>query len=197
MLQRRKKYKNRTILGFKTLAIGTINMSQVLQKQLDLELELFGDLKESKSGSSALGKVYMLSLSSQPVDHEDAPGGASGPGGGVSGSVGKSASGSGRNKVKNTNGVFMHNACFCFVHVLKGNNGFIMLIFLGFFATPSTSSPPSTPSRYLLRRGRGLLQRRGRQRLGPADDLEQPDDAVGFGLERRRGHVLGFKARRH
>ena len=29
MLQRRKKYKNRTILGFKTLAVGTINMSQV------------------------------------------------------------------------------------------------------------------------------------------------------------------------
>ena len=29
MLQRRKKYKNRTILGFKTLAVGIINMSQV------------------------------------------------------------------------------------------------------------------------------------------------------------------------
>eukprot|EP00096_Caligus_rogercresseyi_P007581 TRINITY_DN25506_c0_g1_i1.p1 TRINITY_DN25506_c0_g1~~TRINITY_DN25506_c0_g1_i1.p1 ORF type:complete len:179 (+),score=44.94 TRINITY_DN25506_c0_g1_i1:237-773(+) len=40
MLQRRKRYKNRTILGFKTLAVGVINMSQVLQKQLDLELEL-------------------------------------------------------------------------------------------------------------------------------------------------------------
>ena len=90
MLQRRKKYKNRTILGFKTLATGTINMSQVsfkktnegknfgltifsyqvLQKQMDLELELFSDLKEKSSGS-AIGKVYMLSLSSQPVDHED------------------------------------------------------------------------------------------------------------------------------
>lgn len=29
MLQRRKKYKNRTFLGFKTLAVGVINMSQV------------------------------------------------------------------------------------------------------------------------------------------------------------------------
>jgi len=29
MLQRRKRYKNRTILGFKTLAEGVINMSQV------------------------------------------------------------------------------------------------------------------------------------------------------------------------
>uniref|UniRef100_A0A0K2UKU9 Phosphofurin acidic cluster sorting protein 2like [Acyrthosiphon pisum] n=2 Tax=Lepeophtheirus salmonis TaxID=72036 RepID=A0A0K2UKU9_LEPSM len=69
MLQRRKKYKNRTILGFKTLAVGIINMSQVLQKQLDLELELYGRQKD-KSGSQAIGKVYMLSLTSQPVDHE-------------------------------------------------------------------------------------------------------------------------------
>ena len=29
MLQRRKKYKNRTILGYKNLAVGIINMSQV------------------------------------------------------------------------------------------------------------------------------------------------------------------------
>ena len=29
MLQRRKRYKNRTILGFKTLAEGVVNMSQV------------------------------------------------------------------------------------------------------------------------------------------------------------------------
>ena len=41
---------------------------------MDLELELFGDLKD-KSGSSSVGKVYMLSLSSQPVDHEDAASG--------------------------------------------------------------------------------------------------------------------------
>ena len=65
-----------------------------MQKQLDLELELFGDLKENKGpggggpgsqGNNAqqsgvpgsglpVGKVYMLSLSSQPVDHEDPAG---------------------------------------------------------------------------------------------------------------------------
>jgi len=68
MLQRRKKYKNRTILGYKTLAVGIINMSQVLQRQMDLELELVG----GKGGSGAvLGKVFLLSLSSQPVDHEE------------------------------------------------------------------------------------------------------------------------------
>lgn len=68
MLQRRKKYKNRTILGYKTLASGIINMSQVLQRQMDLELELV----EGKNGAgTVLGKVYLLSLASQPVDHEE------------------------------------------------------------------------------------------------------------------------------
>jgi hypothetical protein len=74
---------------------------------MDLELELFGDLKEKSSNSGAggggigsgsvvsgvapsappgaaaapsansvaMGKVFMLSLSSQPVDHEDAASG--------------------------------------------------------------------------------------------------------------------------
>ena len=43
---------------------------QVLQKQMDLELELYGDAKEKTSGN-AIGKVYIVSLSSQPVDHEE------------------------------------------------------------------------------------------------------------------------------
>ena len=62
---------------------------QVLQKQMDLELELFGDVKDKSSTSEnkpgenkplnasagvAIGKVFMLSLSSQPVDHEDVSG---------------------------------------------------------------------------------------------------------------------------
>jgi len=67
MLQRRKKYKNRTILGYKTLATGVINMSQVLQRQMEQEL----DLLDGKEGGKVLGKVYMQSLTSQPVDHED------------------------------------------------------------------------------------------------------------------------------
>ena len=37
---------------------------------MDLELELFGDVKE-KTSSNAIGKVYIVSLSSQPVDHEE------------------------------------------------------------------------------------------------------------------------------
>lgn len=34
MLQRRKRYKNRTILGYKTLAVGVINMAEVLHNAL-------------------------------------------------------------------------------------------------------------------------------------------------------------------
>lgn len=34
MLQRRKRYKNRTILGYKTLAVGVINMAEVLHSAL-------------------------------------------------------------------------------------------------------------------------------------------------------------------
>lgn len=34
MLQRRKRYKNRTILGYKTLAVGVINMAEVRQVAL-------------------------------------------------------------------------------------------------------------------------------------------------------------------
>ncbi|KPP57978.1 phosphofurin acidic cluster sorting protein 2-like [Scleropages formosus] len=35
MLQRRKRYKNRTILGYKTLAVGVINMAEVMQHPSD------------------------------------------------------------------------------------------------------------------------------------------------------------------
>jgi len=69
MLQWRKRYKNRTILGFKTLGMGAVNMAMALQKQMDIELELNSELKD-KHGPIA--KVTVQSLSSQPVDHEEA-----------------------------------------------------------------------------------------------------------------------------
>uniref|UniRef100_A0A1B6CBC7 Phosphofurin acidic cluster sorting protein 2 n=1 Tax=Clastoptera arizonana TaxID=38151 RepID=A0A1B6CBC7_9HEMI len=71
MLQRRKRYKNRTILGYKTLAEGVINMSQVLQRQMDLELDLVSDVKEPKNHSTIVARVSVQCLNSQPVDHED------------------------------------------------------------------------------------------------------------------------------
>lgn len=68
MLQRRKRYKNRTILGFKTLAVGVINMSQILQRSVDKELRLYSDPKERQNLAAIL---TMESLVSQPVEQED------------------------------------------------------------------------------------------------------------------------------
>ncbi|XP_025104131.1 phosphofurin acidic cluster sorting protein 2-like isoform X2 [Pomacea canaliculata] len=68
MLQRRKKYKNRTILGFKTLAIGHVNMSQVLQRSVDSALSLYSNAKER---TNPVAQLAVSGLSSQPVDHED------------------------------------------------------------------------------------------------------------------------------
>ncbi|ELU12912.1 hypothetical protein CAPTEDRAFT_112775 [Capitella teleta] len=68
MLQRRKKYKNRTILGYKTLALGQVSMAQVLQRSVDRELNLYSDPKER---TNLVAQVAMSSLSSQPVDHEE------------------------------------------------------------------------------------------------------------------------------
>ncbi|XP_063231551.1 phosphofurin acidic cluster sorting protein 1 isoform X2 [Bacillus rossius redtenbacheri] len=72
-LQRRKRYKNRTILGYKTLAEGVVNMSQVLQRQMDLELDLFTDCKDKGLSltSNVVARVTVVALNSQPVDHGD------------------------------------------------------------------------------------------------------------------------------
>ncbi|XP_049823599.1 phosphofurin acidic cluster sorting protein 1 isoform X2 [Aethina tumida] len=69
LLQRRKRYKNRTMLGFKTLAEGIIRMDQILQKQMDLELELMAESGKEK-GANPVARVTVLQLSSTPIDHE-------------------------------------------------------------------------------------------------------------------------------
>uniref|UniRef100_A0A8C7FE24 Phosphofurin acidic cluster sorting protein 2 n=1 Tax=Oncorhynchus kisutch TaxID=8019 RepID=A0A8C7FE24_ONCKI len=71
LLQRRKRYKNRTILGYKTLAVGTIDMAEVMQHPTEggQVLSLYSNQKEM------LGKVadiWIFSLSSQPIDYEEA-----------------------------------------------------------------------------------------------------------------------------
>ena len=72
MLQRRKRYKNRTILGYKTLCSGTINMAAAIQRQIDMELELYGDVAAAaKENVAPLARLQVHSLSSQPVDHEE------------------------------------------------------------------------------------------------------------------------------
>uniref|UniRef100_A0A8C1YFM3 Si:ch211-126j24.1 n=1 Tax=Cyprinus carpio TaxID=7962 RepID=A0A8C1YFM3_CYPCA len=73
MLQRRKRYKNRTILGYKTLAVGVINMAEVMQHPTDggQILGLHSNVKEAPMRAAELS-VY--SLSSQPIDPEDGSG---------------------------------------------------------------------------------------------------------------------------
>uniref|UniRef100_A0A8C6LVB0 Phosphofurin acidic cluster sorting protein 2 n=1 Tax=Nothobranchius furzeri TaxID=105023 RepID=A0A8C6LVB0_NOTFU len=71
MLQRRKRYKNRTILGYKTLALGSIDMAEVMQHPT----EGGQVLPLCSSQKDLLGKVaeiWIFSLSSQPIDHEEA-----------------------------------------------------------------------------------------------------------------------------
>ncbi|XP_073764109.1 phosphofurin acidic cluster sorting protein 1 isoform X2 [Danio rerio] len=69
MLQRRKRYKNRTILGYKTLALGLINMAEVMQHPTEgaQVLALHSQLKEV---SLPVAEIRVYSLSSQPIDHE-------------------------------------------------------------------------------------------------------------------------------
>ncbi|XP_048486074.1 phosphofurin acidic cluster sorting protein 2 isoform X2 [Plutella xylostella] len=74
MLQRRKKYKNRTILGYKTLAEGVIKMDQVLQRSMDTELELHSVRGKAAAGAGAGGqpvaRLGITGLASTPVDHD-------------------------------------------------------------------------------------------------------------------------------
>ncbi|KAM5137727.1 phosphofurin acidic cluster sorting protein 1 isoform 2-T2 [Mantella aurantiaca] len=69
MLQRRKRYKNRTILGYKSLAVGIINMAEVLQfpSESGLVLSLHSHAKDV---SFPVAEINIHSLSSQPIDHE-------------------------------------------------------------------------------------------------------------------------------
>ncbi|XP_067895703.1 phosphofurin acidic cluster sorting protein 2 isoform X1 [Heterodontus francisci] len=70
MLQRRKRYKNRTILGYKTLAVGSINMAEVMQHPTEggQVLTLLSNLKQA---TVKVAEIWIFALSSQPIDHED------------------------------------------------------------------------------------------------------------------------------
>ncbi|KAM9406925.1 phosphofurin acidic cluster sorting protein 1 isoform 1-T1 [Salvelinus alpinus] len=69
MLQRRKRYKNRTILGYKTLALGHINMAEVMQHPSE-GAQVLGLHSQLKEASVLVAEVRVYSLSSQPIDHE-------------------------------------------------------------------------------------------------------------------------------
>ncbi|XP_048371576.1 phosphofurin acidic cluster sorting protein 2-like isoform X1 [Sphaerodactylus townsendi] len=70
MLQRRKRYKNRTILGYKTLAGGSVNMAEVMQHPTESGqvLSLFSSIKEA---ITKVAEIWIFSLSSQPIDQEE------------------------------------------------------------------------------------------------------------------------------
>uniref|UniRef100_A0AAQ5XDL3 Phosphofurin acidic cluster sorting protein 2 n=1 Tax=Amphiprion ocellaris TaxID=80972 RepID=A0AAQ5XDL3_AMPOC len=70
MLQRRKRYKNRTILGYKTLAVGVINMAEVMQHPTDGG-QILGLHSNVKEAPVRVAEISVFSLSSQPIDHED------------------------------------------------------------------------------------------------------------------------------
>ncbi|XP_059609913.1 phosphofurin acidic cluster sorting protein 2-like isoform X3 [Phlebotomus argentipes] len=70
LLQRRKKYKTRTILGYKTLAEGMIRMDAVLQKSMDMTVELSATGKGSRPGVT-LATLRAERVSSIPVDHDN------------------------------------------------------------------------------------------------------------------------------
>uniref|UniRef100_A0A672L661 Phosphofurin acidic cluster sorting protein 2-like n=1 Tax=Sinocyclocheilus grahami TaxID=75366 RepID=A0A672L661_SINGR len=70
MLQRRKRYKNRTILGYKTLAVGVINMAEVMQHPTDGG-QILGLHSNEKEAPLRAAELSVYSLSSQPIDPED------------------------------------------------------------------------------------------------------------------------------
>uniref|UniRef100_A0A672L671 Phosphofurin acidic cluster sorting protein 2-like n=1 Tax=Sinocyclocheilus grahami TaxID=75366 RepID=A0A672L671_SINGR len=73
MLQRRKRYKNRTILGYKTLAVGVINMAEVMQHPTDGG-QILGLHSNEKEAPLRAAELSVYSLSSQPIDPEDGSG---------------------------------------------------------------------------------------------------------------------------
>lgn len=69
MLQRRKRYKNRTILGYKTLALGLINMAEVMQHPSE-GARVLGLHTTVKGTAMPVAEISVYSLSSQPIDYE-------------------------------------------------------------------------------------------------------------------------------
>lgn len=71
ILQRRKKYKTRTILGYKTLAEGCIKMDAVLQKTMDMTVELTTVGKGGRPGGVTVATLRAERVSSVPVDQDN------------------------------------------------------------------------------------------------------------------------------
>lgn len=70
ILQRKKKYKTRTILGYKTLAEGVIKMDAVLQKSMDMTVELTASGKSGRQGIT-VATLRAERVASIPVDQDN------------------------------------------------------------------------------------------------------------------------------
>ncbi|KAK1331579.1 hypothetical protein QTO34_009536 [Cnephaeus nilssonii] len=70
MLQQKQRLKNQTIRGYRTLAVGTIDMAEVMQRPLEggQMLSLHSTITEA---SAHVAEVSISSLSSQPTHPED------------------------------------------------------------------------------------------------------------------------------
>ncbi|XP_036306345.1 phosphofurin acidic cluster sorting protein 2-like [Pipistrellus kuhlii] len=70
MLEQRKRYKNRIVLGYKTLARGAIRMADVMRRnsKCGQMLSLYSIIQEH---STKVAEVWISSLSSQPIKHEE------------------------------------------------------------------------------------------------------------------------------
>jgi hypothetical protein len=71
LLQRRKKYKTRTILGYKTLAEGVIKMDAVLQKSMDVTVDLSDAAIKNGRPGFPLATIRATQITSSPVDQID------------------------------------------------------------------------------------------------------------------------------
>uniref|UniRef100_UPI00358E27D1 phosphofurin acidic cluster sorting protein 1-like isoform X2 n=1 Tax=Myxine glutinosa TaxID=7769 RepID=UPI00358E27D1 len=69
LLQRKKHYKHRAFLGYRTLASGYINLSEVMQKPMEpgLVLALHGNPKDPARAA----ELRLRTLSSLPMDNDD------------------------------------------------------------------------------------------------------------------------------
>ncbi|XP_070251086.1 phosphofurin acidic cluster sorting protein 2-like [Myotis yumanensis] len=70
MLEQRKCSQNRNVLGYKTLASGAIHMADVMQRnpRCGQMVSLCPSIKES---STTVAEIWISSLCSQPIEHED------------------------------------------------------------------------------------------------------------------------------
>ncbi|XP_070250623.1 phosphofurin acidic cluster sorting protein 2-like [Myotis yumanensis] len=70
MLEQRKCSQNRNVLGYETLATGAIHMADVMQRnpRRGQMVSLCRSIKES---STTVAEIWISSLCSQPIEHED------------------------------------------------------------------------------------------------------------------------------